>query len=152
MKARRERRLDKMMARSIATVIELEELARFRRELAASDLPEVTKTLLGFLADPIGCAADAAAKIAAQRDNEEGETDEGEQLIPGRYEEALLAQGVGVDLATCELCVDPIDKPHVDEDGAKRWRPCPNPATREVLDDNGKPLRVCEEHFRKEAS
>lgn len=52
----------------------------------------------------------------------------------------------------CELCIDPIDKPHVDEDGTRRWRACPNPATREVLDEQGRTLNVCEEHFRKDAS
>jgi hypothetical protein len=48
----------------------------------------------------------------------------------------------------CELCMDPIDKPHVGVDGAKRWRPCPNQATRTV-DSNGHKLRICEEHFQK---
>jgi hypothetical protein len=67
MKARRARRFDKMIARGKAMLVELEERARFRRELAASDLPEATKTLLGFLADPVGAAADAAMKVAAQQ-------------------------------------------------------------------------------------
>ena len=52
----------------------------------------------------------------------------------------------------CELCIDPIDKPHVDEHGTKRWRACPNKATREVRDEKGRPLRVCEEHFEKGSS
>jgi hypothetical protein len=51
----------------------------------------------------------------------------------------------------CELCVDPINKPHIDEDGTRRWRACPNLATRKVLDDSGRELNVCEEHFGKEA-
>lgn len=55
---------------------------------------------------------------------------------------------------TCELCIDPIDRPHIDEDGTKRWRACTNPPTRQVL-QGGKiqrVLHVCEEHFKKEAS
>jgi len=48
----------------------------------------------------------------------------------------------------CELCIDPIDNSHIDEDGTKRWRACTNPATRQVLDNSGKPLNVCEEHFK----
>jgi len=52
----------------------------------------------------------------------------------------------------CELCRDPIDKPYIDEGGARRWRACPNPATRQVLDDSGRTLNICEEHFAKEAS
>jgi hypothetical protein len=52
----------------------------------------------------------------------------------------------------CELCIDPIDAPHVDADGTRRWRACPNPATRQVLDNGGRTLDVCEEHFAKGAS
>jgi hypothetical protein len=55
---------------------------------------------------------------------------------------------------TCELCVDPVDKPHIDEHGTKRWRPCLNLATRQVLQRGKKEwvLNICEEHFAKEAS
>jgi hypothetical protein len=54
---------------------------------------------------------------------------------------------------TCELCRDPFDKPHIDEHGAKRWRPCLNHATRQVLDvGKGRMLNICEKHFAKEAS
>lgn len=53
---------------------------------------------------------------------------------------------------TCELCVDPIDKPHVDADGSNRWRACRNPATRQVLDETGRPIDICEDHFAKGAS
>ncbi len=120
MRARRARLFARSMARATSMLVELEERARFRRELAASDLPDSVKTVLGFLADPVGAVVDEATKFAWAE--------------------------------FCELCIDPIDEPHVDQDGTKRWRPCPNPATREVLADNGKPLRVCEEHFRKEAS
>ena len=52
----------------------------------------------------------------------------------------------------CELCADPFDRPHVDEHGAKRWRACPNTATRQVLDEKGRTLNICEEHFKAEAS
>lgn len=54
----------------------------------------------------------------------------------------------------CELCIDPIDKPHVDEHGNRRWRPCPNLATRQVVHGTGKKewiLNICEDHFAKEA-
>jgi hypothetical protein len=50
----------------------------------------------------------------------------------------------------CELCIDSIDKAHVDEHGAKRWRACSNKATREIRDEKGRTLRICEEHFKKE--
>lgn len=50
----------------------------------------------------------------------------------------------------CQLCIDPIDKPYVDEGGAQRWRACPNPAAH-VVDHNGHKLRVCEDHFQKGA-
>lgn len=49
----------------------------------------------------------------------------------------------------CELCIDPIDKPHEMPDGSKRWRACPNAATRRVVQDSGRPLWVCEECFQK---
>lgn len=52
----------------------------------------------------------------------------------------------------CELCIDPINKPFIDESGAHRWRACPNPAMREILDEQGRVLNVCEEHFKKDAS
>jgi len=52
----------------------------------------------------------------------------------------------------CELCIDPIDKPHIEADGSRRWRACPNRATREVVDGAGRPLWICEEHFKKGSS
>lgn len=52
----------------------------------------------------------------------------------------------------CQICIDPIDKPHIDEDGTKRIRACPNTATRDVLDNAGWPMRVCEQHFKEDAS
>lgn len=54
----------------------------------------------------------------------------------------------------CELCMDPVDKPHIEEGGGKRWRACPNEATRQVIQHGKKDhmLNICEEHFRKEAS
>lgn len=52
----------------------------------------------------------------------------------------------------CELCVDPIDKPHVDEYGSQRWRACQNLATRQVSDEKGRTLNVCEECFERGAS
>jgi hypothetical protein len=54
------------------------------------------------------------------------------------------------DTASCELCIDPIDKPYIDEDGSRRWRVCHNPATRQVLQSDGRTLNVCEEHFQRE--
>lgn len=68
MKARQARRLDKMISRGTAVLVELRERARFRRELNASDLPEATKSTLGFLVDPVGAVADAAIKIATRGD------------------------------------------------------------------------------------
>jgi len=53
----------------------------------------------------------------------------------------------GIREGKCELCIDPIDLPHVDEDGARRWRACPNLAARTV-EHSGHKLRVCEEHFQ----
>lgn len=54
----------------------------------------------------------------------------------------------------CELCCDPIDKPHIDKDGTRWWRACPNEATRQVFQQGKKDwvLNICEEHFKKEAS
>jgi hypothetical protein len=52
----------------------------------------------------------------------------------------------------CDLCLDSIDKPHVDADGTKRVRACPNVAMRQVLDAKGRRINICEEHFAKEAS
>jgi hypothetical protein len=54
----------------------------------------------------------------------------------------------------CDLCLDSIDKPHVDADGTKRVRACPNVATRQVVQHGKKDrlLNICEEHFAKEAS
>lgn len=53
---------------------------------------------------------------------------------------------IGIREGKCELCIDPINKPHIDESGARRWRACPNPAAH-VVDHNGHKLRICEEHF-----
>jgi hypothetical protein len=53
----------------------------------------------------------------------------------------------------CELCIDPINEPYIDEHGTKIWRPCPNPATKQVGDlSTGRVLNVCEEHFLKGVS
>jgi hypothetical protein len=155
MAARREKRLTAGLRRSRAFLIEANERARFRRELNASDLPDATKTVLGFLADPVGYALETAAR-AVQR-----------QAIVHIFPDKLsfsrivedengnakvITGGTGFNTPPmCDLCIDPIDKPHIDEDGTKRWRACPNPATREVLDDSGRDLNVCEEHFRKAA-
>lgn len=43
----------------------------------------------------------------------------------------------------CELCMDLVDN---------RWRRCPNTATRVVSDDRGRPLHICEEHFKRAAA
>jgi hypothetical protein len=70
MKARRERRVrrfDEMIARHTEMLTELEDRARFRRELNASNLSEPMKTVLGYLADPVGAAVDAARKVIAQQ-------------------------------------------------------------------------------------
>ena len=65
--------------------------------------------------------------------------------------EAEIAKLV-VELPPCDLCIDPIDKPHVNADGMRLWRACPNKGTRRVLDDAGNQINVCEEHFEKGAS
>jgi hypothetical protein len=67
MKARRAKRCTKFIERGERLAVELEELARFRRELAASDLPEAAKTVLGFLADPVGAVVDAANREMIRR-------------------------------------------------------------------------------------
>lgn len=58
----------------------------------------------------------------------------------------------GVEAASrdgkCELCIDLIDKPHIDARSARRWLACPNQAARTVW-RNGHELRVCEEHFQR---
>ncbi len=54
------------------------------------------------------------------------------------------------DEGLCELCIDPIDKPYVDEHGNRRWRRCPNLATKQVGNLNtGRRLNICKEHFEK---
>ena len=66
-------------------------------------------------------------------------------LLSHAFDDGVLAGARdGKDL--CEVCIDPIDKPFVDEGGAKRWRPCPNSAAHTVTDGRDK-MRVCEEHY-----
>ena len=58
---------------------------------------------------------------------------------------------VGNDALNPTLCELPVDKPRIDEGSGLRWRQCPNPATKRIEDVDGPSLRVCEEHFVKEA-
>lgn len=67
-------------------------------------------------------------------------------------EQPTVPEGLVESVDLCGLCIDPINKPHVDDDGTKRWRACPNPATRDVTDNSGRPMRICEQCFAKEAS
>jgi hypothetical protein len=52
------------------------------------DVPEPVKNVFSALIDPVGFTHDMLRKRLA-----EGETDASEEMIPGRYEEEILAEG-----------------------------------------------------------
>lgn len=69
-KARMVKRREKAIRRyerAYEFATELAERARFRAELNVSDLPDAAKTVLGYLADPIGSVVDAANKELEKR-------------------------------------------------------------------------------------
>lgn len=71
MAARREKRAEAAYRRAYAFAIDLQERARVRAEINASDAPNALKTVLGFLIDPVGAAVDAANQEMQRRKGEQ---------------------------------------------------------------------------------
>jgi hypothetical protein len=118
----------------------------------SSVLDGMPPLLLDALVNPNPSLIDAIAEI------EGAYTELTDGMLAQRVYTQIYSEPLSFELAEdgfCELCIDPIDKPFVDEDGTKRFRACPNKATREVAQTGTKvprTLRVCEEHFTKETS
>jgi len=64
MAARQARRDARTITGASAFFAGILELARFRRELNASDAPDAVKTVLGLLVDPVGFAVDRMQQLA----------------------------------------------------------------------------------------
>lgn len=87
--AARVEQLKKGLYAARAHLADLRERARIRTEIIDKlDVPEPVKNVFSALIDPVGFTHDMLRKRLA-----EGETDASEEMIPGRYEEEILAEG-----------------------------------------------------------